>query len=719
MTTRTSESRTPDPAARPRTVGADQERADARDKVLGRAPYAFEHPMKRPCYAHAVLSAVPRGRITAVDTEAARQEDGVITVLTYENAERLASTDDAELAILQEPEVAFRGQIVGAVVAETPEAAREAASLVRISYAEEAHASELKPGESELYRPETANGGAGTDSELGDLDAAMEAAQADPGAIALDETYVTAMTHCNPMEPHATIAVWQGDELTLYDSSQSVHGHRDTLAEVFGLDRARVHMICPYVGGGFGSKGEPHAHSVLAALAARAVPGRPVKFALTRQQMFTLVGYRTPTYQRVRLAAGADGRLTGIGMDAVEQTSRIKEFAEQSANPTRTMYAAPHRRTTHRLAALDVPVPSWMRAPGECPGMFGPEVAMDELAERLGLDPVELRIRNDAPSDPETGKPFSSRNLVACLREGARRFGWQDRDPRPGVRRDGRWLTGTGVASSAYPVNRQPGSVAAVHYRDDGRYRVDIAAADLGTGAWTVLAQIAADALDVPYDRVELRIGDTALPKATVAGGSSGTAMWGSAIVAAAQTFRKRHGHDPSPGDHAQAETPGNPHAERFAMHAFGAQFVEVRVDADTGEVRVPRLLGVFAAGRIINPRTARSQLIGGMTMGLSMALHEETVTDPRYGLLVNHDLANYHITANADVQRIEAHWIDEDDPYVNPLGAKGVGEIGITGTAAAVVNAVRHATGVRVREVPVTLDKVLEGLSNGRPSGP
>ncbi|MEU7225882.1 xanthine dehydrogenase family protein molybdopterin-binding subunit [Streptomyces chrestomyceticus] len=714
MTTRTSESRTPDPAARPRTVGADQERADARDKVLGRAPYAFEHPMKRPCYAHAVLSAVPRGRITAVDTEAARQEDGVITVLTYENAERLASTDDAELAILQEPEVAFRGQIVGAVVAETPEAAREAASLVRISYAEEAHASELKPGESELYRPETANGGAGTDSELGDLDAAMEAARADPGAIALDETYVTAMTHCNPMEPHATIAVWQGDELTLYDSSQSVHGHRDTLAEVFGLDRARVHMICPYVGGGFGSKGEPHAHSVLAALAARAVPGRPVKFALTRQQMFTLVGYRTPTYQRVRLAAGADGRLTGIGMDAVEQTSRIKEFAEQSANPTRTMYAAPHRRTTHRLAALDVPVPSWMRAPGECPGMFGPEVAMDELAERLGLDPVELRIRNDAPSDPETGKPFSSRNLVACLREGARRFGWQDRDPRPGVRRDGRWLVGTGVASSAYPVNRQPGSVAAVQYRDDGRYRVDIAAADLGTGAWTVLAQIAADALDVPYDRVELRIGDTALPKATVAGGSSGTAMWGSAIVAAARTFRKRHGHDPSPGDHAQAETPGNPHAERFAMHAFGAQFVEVRVDADTGEVRVPRLLGVFAAGRIINPRTARSQLIGGMTMGLSMALHEETVTDPRYGLLVNHDLANYHITANADVQRIEAHWIDEDDPYVNPLGAKGVGEIGITGTAAAVVNAVRHATGVRVREVPVTLDKVLEGMREG-----
>ncbi|GCD45757.1 xanthine dehydrogenase family protein molybdopterin-binding subunit [Streptomyces paromomycinus] len=718
MTTRTSESRTPDPAARLRTVGADQERADARDKVLGRAPYAFEHPMERPCYAHAVLSAVPRGRITAVDTEAARQEDGVITVLTCENAERLASTDDAELAILQGPEVAFRGQIVAAVVAETPEAAREAASLVRISYAEEAHASELKPGESELYRPETANGGAGTDSELGDLDAAMEAAQADPGAIALDETYLTAMTHCNPMEPHATIAVWQGDELTLYDSSQSVHGHRDTLAEVFGLDRARVHMVCPYVGGGFGSKGEPHAHSVLAALAARAVPGRPVKFALTRQQMFTLVGYRTPTYQRVRLAAGADGRLTGIGMDAIEQTSRIKEFAEQSANPTRTMYAAPHRRTTHRLAALDVPVPSWMRAPGECPGMFGPEVAMDELAERLGLDPVELRIRNDAPSDPETGKPFSSRNLVACLREGARRFGWQDRDPRPGVRREGRWLIGTGVASSAYPVNRQPGSVAAVQYRDDGCYRVDIAAADLGTGAWTVLAQIAADALDVPYDRVELRIGDTALPKATVAGGSSGTAMWGSAIVAAAEMFRKRHGHDPSPGDHAQAETPGNPHAERFAMHAFGAQFVEVRVDADTGEVRVPRLLGAFAAGRIINPRTARSQLIGGMTMGLSMALHEETVTDPRYGLLVNHDLANYHITANADVQRIEAHWIDEDDPYVNPLGAKGIGEIGITGTAAAVVNAVRHATGVRVRGVPVTLDKVLEGLSNGRPSG-
>ncbi|KOG62469.1 xanthine dehydrogenase [Streptomyces griseoflavus] len=695
-----------------RAVGADLERADARAKVAGKAPYAFEHRVDNPCYAHAVLSSVPRGRITAVDTGAALQEDGVITVLTYENAERLVSTEDAELAILQEPEVAFRGQIVAAVIAETPETARHAASLVRITYATERHESELKPDENELYRPESANGGAETDSVLGDLDAAMEAAAAAPDAVALDETYMTAMTHCNPMEPHATIAVWQGDELTLYDSSQSVHGHRDTLAEVFGLDRARVHMICPFVGGGFGSKGEPHAHSVLAALAARAVPGRPVKFALTRQQMFTLVGYRTPTYQRVRLAAGADGRLAGIGMDAVEQTARIKEFAEQSANPTRTMYAAQHRRTTHRLARLDVPVPSWMRAPGECPGMFGPEVAMDELAERLGMDPVELRIRNDAPVDPETGKPFSSRNLVACLDEGARRFGWQDRDPRPGVRRDGRWLVGTGVASSAYPVNRVPGSVAAVEYMGEGRYRVDIAAADLGTGAWTVLAQIAADRLDVPLDAVELRLGDTALPKATVAGGSSGTAMWGSAIVAAARTFRKRHGHDPSPGDHAQAETPGNPHAERFAMHAFGAQFVEVRVDADTGEIRVPRLLGVFAAGRIINPRTARSQLIGGMTMGLSMALHEETVTDPRYGLLVNHDLANYHVTANADVHRIEAHWIDEDDPYVNPLGIKGIGEIGITGTAAAVVNAVHHATGVRVREVPVMLDKVVGGVS-------
>jgi xanthine dehydrogenase YagR molybdenum-binding subunit len=444
-------------------------------------------------------------------------------------------------------------------------------------------------------------------------------------------------------------------------------------------------------------------------MAARVLAGRPVKLALTRQQMFFLAGYRTPTVQRMRLAADRDGRLSAIAIDVVEQTSRVKEFAEQTGVPTRMMYAAPNRSTTHRLAALDVPVPSWMRAPGECPGMFGPEVALDELAEELGLDPVELRVRNEPDVDPETGKPWSSRHLVECLREGADRFGWDARQ-LPGTRRDGDWLVGLGVSSSVYPTMRQAESTALIRF-EDGRYVAEIGAADLGTGAWTVLPQITADALGVDVDEVEVRIGDTRFPVASVAGGSSGTNTWGSALVVAGRAFRDKFGTDPRSGDEVSGEVDQASQDEDHAAYAFGAQFAEARVHVDTGEVRVPRLLGVFAAGRIVNPRTARSQLIGGMTMGLSMALHENSVFDHRLGQVANHDLAEYHIAVNADVTSIEAHWLDEHDPWVNAMGSKGIGEIGIVGTAAAVVNAVHNATGVRVRDLPVTLDKLLAGL--------
>jgi xanthine dehydrogenase YagR molybdenum-binding subunit len=349
-----------------------------------------------------------------------------------------------------------------------------------------------------------------------------------------------------------------------------------------------------------------------------------------------------------------------------------------------------------------------MRAPGECPGTFGIEVAMDELAVACGLDPVELRILNDPEVEPESGKPWSSRNLVACLRLGAERFGWDGRDPRARQRRDGqRWL-GTGVASSTYPVHLNMGSFARIRLERDGRYAVAIGAADIGTGTWTALTQVAADALAVPVERVDLHIGDTTFPKASIAGGSSGLISWGSTIAAAAEAFRTEHGQSPRPGAETEVETPENPDVDRYAMRAFGAQYAEVAVDDDTGEVAVTRLLGVFAAGRIVNPRTARSQFIGGMTMGLSMALHEEAVLDHRTGHIVNHDLAEYHIATNADVRSIEAIWIDEHDPYVNALGAKGIGEIGITGTAAAIVNAAWHATGVRVRDLPMTLDRFL-----------
>lgn len=691
----------------PRAIGRDLARRDGGAKVRGVAIYADETPVPDPLFCRIVQATIARGRVTEVDTAGATALDGVVDVLTSSDAEHLASTDDAELAVLQGTEVGFRGQIVAAVLAETDEVAREAADLVRVRYAEEEAETRLSADRPDLYTPETVNPTFPSDTHEGDMAAAMAEAP-----VTLDRTYTTPMHHNNPMEPHATTALWEPGEdghLTLWDSTQGVHTVRQTVTQIFGLEPEQVRVVCPYVGGGFGSKGTPHANVVMAAMAARAVPGRPVRLALTRQQMFSLAGYRTPTIQRMQLAAERDGTLRGIAIDVVEQTSRIKEFAEQTGVPTRNMYAAPNRRTTHRLAALDVPVPSWMRAPGECPGMFGPEVAMDELAAELGLDPVELRIRNEPEVDPESGKPFSSRNLVACLREGAARFGWAGRDHRPGVRLEDGWWVGTGVAASVYPTMRMPKSTATVTY-DGGRYVARIGAADLGTGAWTVLPQIAADALRVPVEDVDVLIGDTDHPEASVAGGSSGTTTWGSALVEAVREFRDKYGDEPHDGDGASGSVNPNAAEEDYVMSAFGAQFAEVRVHADTGEVRVPRLYGVFAAGRIVNPRLARSQFLGGMTMGLGMALHEQSLLDPRTGHVVNHDLAEYHVPANADVADLQAHWVDEDDPYVNAMGSKGVGEIGIVGTAAAVANAAWHATGVRVRDLPVTLDRVLPG---------
>jgi xanthine dehydrogenase YagR molybdenum-binding subunit len=683
-------------------IGASLDRRDGPQKVTGTAPYAYEHRFDNQLYLFPVQSDVAKGRITRIDASVAEALPGVVAVLTHENAPRLADTSDRELAVLQAGEVAFRGQYVAAVVAETLEIARHAASLVRVSYDAEPHDADLHADRDDLYAPEVVNANYPTDTEEGDFGTAFASA-----AVRLDETYSTPMEHNNPMEPHTTVARWDAGDLTVYESTQGVTWARLTLAEVFGLDQDRVQVIAPYVGGGFGSK-VPHANTILAVLAAQAVEGSPVKFALTRQQMFSGVGYRTPTIQRIRMGAGPDCRLTAICHDVIAQTAKIKEFAEQAAVPTRTMYATRSRRTTHRLAALDVPVPSWMRAPGEAPGMFALESAMDEMAIKCGLDPVEFRIRNEPEIDAETGLPYSSRNLVACLREGARRFGWADRDPRPRAWLDGHWQVGTGVASSTFPVIRLPGSVARISYLGNGRFLVEIGAADIGTGAWTTLAQIAADALMADVDDIDLRIGDTTLPEASVAGGSSGITSWGSAIFEAARVFRDRHGHTPSDGDRAEANAPENPDADNYAMHAFGACFAEARVDADTGEVRIPRMTGVFAAGRIINPKTARSQFIGGMTMGLGMALHEESLVDARFGHVLNHDFASYHIPANADTGQFDIAWIDEEDPYVNPMGSKGIGEIGIVGVSAAVANAVYHATGIRVRDLPITPAKLL-----------
>jgi xanthine dehydrogenase YagR molybdenum-binding subunit len=678
-----------------RAVGAPVNRIEGEAKVRGEAKYAFEYEPDHLCYAAIVPATIARGTVRSVDSTPATDEPGVLAVLSHENVPTLDA--EGELAVLQSSRVSYRGQIVAAVVADDLETARHAARLVRIEYDVDEHDVELRADHPKLYKPDYVNPRFETDTEDGDVERALATAP-----VTIDETYTTPAEHNNPMEPHATVAVWENGGLTLYESTQGSWRAAQTIAGVFGLEPDRVRVISPHVGGGFGSKGTPRPHVVLAALCARHVQ-RAVKLAVTRQEMFTLTGYRTPTIQRLRLGAERDGTLTAIAHDVIEQTSTVQEFAEQTAVVTRMMYAAPNRRTTHRVAPLDLPTPSWMRAPGECPGMYALECAMDELAVVCGIDPIELRVRNEPEIDPESGNRFSTRNLVACLREGAERFGWEERAAGARMRRSGRMLTGVGVASSTYPARRQP-SAAHARRDEDGTVTIQIAAADIGTGARTVLTQIAADELELPVERVRVEIGDSSFGQAMLAGGSMGTSSWGAAVVKACRMLN-----DGETEVHADTSDDGSD--EPLSKHAFGAQFVEVHFDVDTCEIRVPRVLGVFACGRIINPKTARSQLIGGMTMGIGMALLEETLLDSRLGAYVNHDLAMYHVPVNADVDEIEATWIDEEDFHVNPMGAKGIGEIGIVGTAAAVANAVHDATGLRVRDLPIGPDKLLGRL--------
>ncbi len=689
-------------------VGTAVDRVEGRVKVAGEAKYAVEYRRDEVTYAAIIQSTIAKGTVRNVDAAAVLDLPGVLEVLWHGNAPRLHDVSDGELEVLQSDRVSYRGQIVAVVIADSYETARQAERLVAIEYSSDAHDVLLRADHPDLYKPEKVNPNYAPDTEEGDFDAAFAAAE-----VTVDCTYETPAEHNNPMEPHATLAVWEDGGVTLYDSNQGVVNVMNTVAKAFGLEPDQVRVISPHVGGGFGSKGTPRPHVILAVMASQAT-GRPVKLAVTRQQMFALTGYRTPTIQRMRLGAERDGRITALCHDAILQTSTVREFGEQAALPSRMMYAAAHRRTTHRLVKLDVPTPSWMRAPGETPGMYALESAMDELAIACGIDPIELRVRNDPEVDPETGNRFSSRNLVACLREGAERFGWGDREVA-GARREGRRLIGTGVASSTYPARRQPSSARA-RYEPGAGYTIQIAAADIGTGARTALTQIAADALEVGIEQVEVQIGDSSFPEAFLAGGSMGNASWGSAVVKACRELRalmaRERADSPAEVEVNTKEETAAGTAEPLAKHGFGAQFIEARVDVDTGEVRIARALGVFAVGRIINPKTARSQFLGGMIMGIGMALHEESLIDLEFGDYLNHDLAGYHVPTNPDIEDVDATWIDEDDPHVNPMGAKGIGEIGIVGTAAAVANAVYNATGIRVRDLPIRPDKLIGALA-------
>ncbi|MGY0071583.1 xanthine dehydrogenase family protein molybdopterin-binding subunit [Streptomyces sp. QTS137] len=691
--------------------GAPAERREGHQKVTGSARYAAEHPLPGRAHAWPVPATIARGRVTAVDTSAALDLPGVLTVLTHEDAPRIAEPDDPVLAVLQNPRVPHRGWYVALVVARSLEEARVAADAVRVEYAVEEHDVVLRADHPDVYEPDTANGGFPARRERGDPEGAFASAP-----VRVDVAYRVPPLHNHPMEPHTSTAHWESDRLVVHTSSQGTTTVRATLAALFGIPEDRITVAADHVGGGFGSKGTPRPDVVLAVMAARRT-ARPVTVALPRRQLPAVVGHRAPTLHRLRLGAGADGRLTSLTHEVVTHSSRIKEFVEQAAVPARVMYAVPHSRTLHRLVRLDVPSPSWMRAPGEAPGMYALESAVDELAGELGMDPIQLRLVNEPEREPDSGKPFSSRHLTECLRDGARRFDWAGRDPRPRSRTEGALLVGTGVAAATYPVLVAP-STAEARALPNGTFVVRTNATDIGTGARTVLAQVAASALGVPLDRVRTEVGNSDLPSAPLAGGSSGTASWGwsvhDACTRLAEALAARTGQLPDEGVTAHADTTGQADADSpYARHAFGAHFAETAVDRVSGEVRVRRLLSVYAAGRILNARTARSQFVGGMVMGLGMALTEDSTMDTAFGDFTESDLAAYHVPVHADVPRVEAHWIDEEDAHLNPMGSKGIGEIGIVGTAAAIGNAVHHATGIRFRDLPLTPDKVLTALAD------
>ncbi|MGK5640808.1 xanthine dehydrogenase family protein molybdopterin-binding subunit [Streptomyces sp. URMC 126] len=700
-------------------VGTPHIRLEGRDKVTGAARYAADHPADDLAHGWIVVSTVARGRIRSVDDTPVLALPGVLTVLHHGNAPRLEEDfvgtfgPDATTRILQHDRVPHMGWPVALVVAETPEQAREAAEALVVTYDTEPHDVGLRPDHPGCRPVETVAMGPGTTGK-GDVEAELAASHT-----VVDAWYTTPEEYHHPLEPHAAMARWDDGRLEVVDSTQGAYATARDLARLLGLEPSAVRLRSEHVGGGFGSKAQARPHVVLAAMAAT-VLGRPVRVALTRRQMFSLVGHRSATVQRVRLGADADGRLRALEHTALSATSTVREFVEPSAAYGRVMYDADGHRTDHRVLPLDIPTPTYMRAPGEAPGSFALECALDELAERCGVDPIELRARNEPAAGPVSGLPFAGRRLTDCFTEGARRFGWAERDPRPGVRRDGRWLLGTGTAASSFFTGTFPATATATAH-PDGTFTVRIAAADIGTGARTALTQLAADALEVTPDRVRVRIADSDFGDAWVAGGSMGTRSWGWAVRLAARDLRERLAPGvtvPPGGLTVRSDTEAAVRAlAAYERHAFGAQFAEVAVDPDSGEIRVRRMLGVFAAGRIINPLTARGQLTGGMIWGLSMALHEEAVRDATTGGLAHTDLAGYHVAAHADVPAVEADWLDDPDPD-DPVGIKGIGEIGTVGSAAAVANAVWHATGVRHRHLPIRPDRVLAAAAAPREEG-
>ncbi len=745
----------PDPliARKHGLIGKPVSRLDGVHKVSGTAAFAAEYRFDGMVYAALVYSTIPKGRIAAIDSAQAEAAPGVVLVMTHHNAPRLnpmpmfgsspSAVGATDLPIMQDGVIHWNGQPVVCVLAETQEQADHAASLVHVTFDETPAVTSLAEAQ--------ANGveqgqfmGAPLLDEVGDAEAAFAAA---PHRV--DQTYRTPRHNHNPIEPHAATLAWIGDRLMIHDASQMVTQQAQNMAQIFGLDPEQVHLTSPYVGGGFGSKGLWN-HQVIGAAAAK-LAGRPVRIALSREGVYRVVGGRAITQQRVAIGAKADGTFDALIHTGISTMPLHGTMPEPFILGSQAMYGADTMLLKVEVGRMDTLANTFMRAPGEAVGTFALESAIDELADSLGIDPVELRIRNEPETDPIKGTPFSSRHIVEAWRTGADRFGWADRPETPGSRRDGEWHVGMGCAMGTYPYYRMPGAEARITLTREGdavRAKVEIAAAEMGMGTATTTAIVAAERLGLPLEQVDVAYGDSAIPGAIMAGGSQQTAAIGAAVIAAhnalVEELLKLAGND-SPLSGASADEVGseagglarldNPDAKEtyasilaraqrddlsvtkagsapletmhWSMHSYSALFCEARVNAVTGEVRVSRFLGSFDCGRILNPKTALSQFRGGIIMGLGMALMEETQLDERNGRIANASMAEYHLPVHLDVPEIDVIWTDIPDPHA-PMGAHGIGEIGITGVAAAVANAIYNATGKRIRDLPITLDKLL-----------
>ncbi|MBA8886664.1 xanthine dehydrogenase YagR molybdenum-binding subunit [Dokdonella fugitiva] len=720
---------TKNPIDRLAVVGQPVDRIDGPLKTTGTARYAYEHhdAVAHPAYGYVVGAGIAKGTIRSMDLADAKASPGVLAIVTADNAGPLGKGDKNTALLLGGPKIEHYHQAIALVVAESFEQARSAARRIHVDYAREPGAFDLARARDSAVKPGTGK----PDSAVGDFDGAFAAA-----AVKLDATYTTPDQSHAMMEPHASTALWDGDKLVIWTSNQMVAWGVADVAKTLGIPKEKVHLMSPFIGGGFGGKLFVRADAILAALGARAAK-RPVKVALPRPLMFNNTTHRPATIQRIRLGATREGKLTAIAHESWSGDLPGGK-PETAVDQTRLLYAGANRMTALRLAELDLAEANAMRAPGEAPGLMALEIAIDEMAQKLGIDPIQFRIANDTQVDPEhPERPFSKRRLIDCLNVGAEKFGWKARNPRPASTRDGRWLAGLGVAA-AFRNNLVTKSGARVRLGKDGIVTVETDMTDIGTGSYTIIAQTAAEMMGVPLHRVVVRLGDSDYPVSSGSGGQWGGNSSTAGVYAACTKLReavvaklglageaefvdgrvRAGGRDVALADAAKggelvaedAMEYGDL-AERYQQSTFGAHFVEVRVDAATGETRVKRMLAVCAAGRILNPKTARSQVIGAMTMGVGAALSEHLVVDRNAGFFVNHDLAGYEVPVHADIPHLDVVFLDETDPMSSPMKAKGIAELGICGVAAAVANAIHHATGIRVRDYPITLDKLLDRL--------